>query len=99
MTKYVTKSGRVLTDEDIQKLADEAEQGYDVEQLKDLDEARRRINEAADIIRSAIRIGGDPEFVIDAVKTAIKVGTEQYAADAVGLERSSMLLKAYKKKL
>ena len=35
---YRTKSGRVLTDADIEHLADEAERGYDVEELK----ARRR---------------------------------------------------------
>jgi hypothetical protein len=34
MTSYVTKSGRVLTDEDIEALADEAERGYDVSNLK-----------------------------------------------------------------
>jgi len=33
-TKYVTKSGKVLTDDDIQALADEAEAGYDVSELK-----------------------------------------------------------------
>jgi hypothetical protein len=31
--EYVTKSGRVLTDADIQELADEAERGYDVSHL------------------------------------------------------------------
>jgi len=31
--RYVTKSGRVLTDEDIQELADEAEAGYDITTL------------------------------------------------------------------
>src|SRR5215470_11620816 len=31
---YRTKTGRVLTDADIQALADEAERGYDVEHLK-----------------------------------------------------------------
>jgi len=30
----VTKTGKVLTDEDIQALADEAERGYDVERIK-----------------------------------------------------------------
>lgn len=30
---YTTKSGRVLTDADIEALADEAEHGYDVEHL------------------------------------------------------------------
>lgn len=32
---YVTKTGKVLTDEDLEKLADEAERGYDVSHLKD----------------------------------------------------------------
>ena len=31
--EYRTKSGKVLTDADIQALADEAEEGYDVEQI------------------------------------------------------------------
>lgn len=35
---YTTKTGRELTDADIEKLADEAEQGYDVDELK----SRRR---------------------------------------------------------
>jgi hypothetical protein len=35
---YQTKTGKVLTEADIQAMADEAEQGYDVEVLK----ARRR---------------------------------------------------------
>jgi len=37
-THYRTTTGKVLTDSDIEALADEAEQGYDVETLK----ARRR---------------------------------------------------------
>jgi len=32
--RYRTKSGKVLTDADIQALADEAERGYDTEMLK-----------------------------------------------------------------
>ena len=35
---YTTKTGRVLTDADIEELADEAERGYDVDELK----SRRR---------------------------------------------------------
>ncbi|HSM64803.1 MAG TPA: CopG family transcriptional regulator [Ilumatobacteraceae bacterium] len=31
---YTTKTGRELTDADIEELADEAEQGYDVDELK-----------------------------------------------------------------
>jgi hypothetical protein len=41
-----TKTGKVLTDDDIQALADEAEQGYDVEHLKAgprRDHQRRRV--------------------------------------------------------
>lgn len=33
--EYRTKTGRVLTEDDIQELADEAEQGYDISHLKD----------------------------------------------------------------
>jgi hypothetical protein len=36
--RYRTKSGKVLTDADIEALADEAERGYDIEVLK----SRRR---------------------------------------------------------
>jgi hypothetical protein len=36
--RYLTTTGRVLTDSDVEALAEEAEQGYDVEELK----ARRR---------------------------------------------------------
>ena len=35
---YTTKTGKVLTDADIEQMADEAERGYDVEELK----SRRR---------------------------------------------------------
>lgn len=31
---YVTKTGKVLTDADVQALADEAERGYDVSKIK-----------------------------------------------------------------
>lgn len=35
---YPTKTGKILTDADVEQLADEAERGYDVEELK----SRRR---------------------------------------------------------
>jgi NAD-dependent SIR2 family protein deacetylase len=38
---YVTKTGKVLSDADIQALADEAEQGYDVSHLKGKPNRRR----------------------------------------------------------
>jgi hypothetical protein len=34
-TPYVTKTGKILSDADIEELADEAEAGYDVSNVKD----------------------------------------------------------------
>lgn len=39
MNEYRTKTGRILTDEDIQKLSDEAERGYDPKKLRPRGEA------------------------------------------------------------
>jgi hypothetical protein len=39
--EYVTDSGKVLTDEDIQALADEAEKGYDIDKLEPVTPERR----------------------------------------------------------
>lgn len=39
--EYRTKSGKVLTDDDIQALADEAERGYDIAHLRPLTDAER----------------------------------------------------------
>jgi len=47
--EYRTKSGRVLTDAEIQKLADEAERGYDVEHLRD------RPRETVERVRERLR--------------------------------------------
>ena len=40
--EYVTKSGRVLTDDDLQDLADEAARGYDVESLLEAADLARK---------------------------------------------------------
>jgi len=42
ITPYVTRTGRVLTDADISALADQAEQGYDADQLQ-LDRERNEL--------------------------------------------------------
>jgi hypothetical protein len=43
VTEYRTKTGRVLTDADIERLAEEAEQGYDVKQeIERLERERAR---------------------------------------------------------
>lgn len=46
-------------------------------------EAARRVDKAADIIRSAVRLGADPEHVARAVRAAVAHGAEQYAEDVV----------------
>ncbi len=45
-TPYRTTTGKVLTDFDIEALADEAEQGYDVEELKTRRRGRPMIGDA-----------------------------------------------------
>lgn len=45
-------------------------------------EARRRVNEAAQLISSAYRLGfSDARFLHSAVCTAVAIGAEQYAED------------------
>jgi hypothetical protein len=44
-------------------------------------EATRRVDAAADLIRSAVRIGADPEYIARAVRTAVSWGAEQLAED------------------
>jgi len=69
---YVTKTGKVLTDEDIQALADEAEQGYDVSQAVKYDEAEASAFEAFQIvaeIQSAylLRVGSSGEVILQPI--------------------------------
>jgi hypothetical protein len=48
---YRTKTGKVLTDADIEAMADEAERGYDVEQLKARRHGRPKFGPApADVV-------------------------------------------------
>jgi hypothetical protein len=44
--RYRTKTGKVLTDPDIEAMADEAEQGYDIETLKVRRRGRPMIGDA-----------------------------------------------------
>lgn len=46
-------------------------------------EAMRRINDAAEKIRSAVRLGASAADVFSAVSSAVTEGAEQYAADVV----------------
>jgi hypothetical protein len=59
---YVTTAGRVLTDDELRKLADEAEAGYDVSHL-DNDEARAAGAARAAARRKPVTGGGFPLYV------------------------------------
>lgn len=54
---YVTKTGKVLTEEDIEKLSEEAEAGYDVSQLKE--HRRLRKERMDDIAEGLIPLGAE----------------------------------------
>jgi hypothetical protein len=64
MNEYRTPSGRVLTDADIQALADEAEQGYDVEHLK----REKKLRDEAEFFEQLSKVEGADEM--DFVLTA-----------------------------
>ena len=55
---WVTKSGKVLTDADIQALAEEAERGYDVSHL--IDKPNRRT-----LMADKIEVPPEPEVVLE----------------------------------
>jgi hypothetical protein len=46
-------------------------------------EAQRRVDEAASILRSAIRLGADPERASRAMASAVREGAEELAEDTV----------------
>ena len=46
-------------------------------------EAKRRIDQAASILASAIRLGGDPLYAKRAMSSAVALGAEQYAEDTI----------------
>lgn len=55
--QYKTRSGKILTDEDIQRLADEAERGYDPKEFRQrkreqVQEAQRRLRTMAEVYHS-----------------------------------------------
>lgn len=60
MTKFTTASGEVLTDEDIEALADEAERGYDLSRAKRVRIGRPALGESGSSPRVQIRV--DPQL-------------------------------------
>lgn len=62
---YRTKTGKVLTDAEIDAMADEAEHGYDVEQLKARRRGRPLLGSApADVV--PVRLDPDLKQAVDA---------------------------------
>ena len=73
---YRTKSGRVLTDADIEQLAGEAERGYDVEELKTRRRGRPLIGAApADVV--PVRLDPDLKEAVEARATADHTSTSE----------------------
>jgi predicted HicB family RNase H-like nuclease len=60
MTKFETASGEVLTDEDIEALADEAERGYDLERATKVTVGRPSLGVKGVSPRVQVRV--DPEL-------------------------------------
>ncbi len=59
MTKFTTASGEVLTDEDIEALADEAERGYDLEKATKVTVGRPSLGERGASPRVQVRVDPD----------------------------------------
>jgi hypothetical protein len=60
MTKFTTASGEVLTDEDIEALADEAERGYDLDKATKVTIGRPSLGAAGSSPRVQVRV--DPKL-------------------------------------
>lgn len=59
MTKFTTASGEVLTDEDIEALADEAERGYDLTKAKRVRIGRPALGDGGSSPRVQLRVDPD----------------------------------------
>lgn len=63
MTKFTTASGEILTDEDIEALADEAERGYDLDKAIKVTVGRPSLGPEGASPRVQIRV--DPDLAND----------------------------------
>lgn len=59
MTKFTTASGEVLTDEDIEALADEAERGYDLDKARKVTTGRPSLGAKGVSPRVQVRVAPD----------------------------------------
>jgi predicted HicB family RNase H-like nuclease len=59
MTKFTTASGEVLTDQDVEELADEAEHGYDLDKATKVTVGRPSLGSKGSSPRVQIRVDPD----------------------------------------
>lgn len=78
---YRTKSGRVLTDADIEALADEAEAGYDVEHLVKRP-GRPRLGSAPAVV-VPVRLHADLHGAVKALAEAERTSVSELVRDAL----------------
>jgi hypothetical protein len=79
---YTTKSGKTLTDADIEQLADEATTGYDVEALKRRRRGRPLIGSApAEVV--PVRLDPELRAAVEARATADQTTTSDVIREAL----------------
>lgn len=81
-TRYRTTTGKVLTDSDIEALADEAEKGYDVEELKTRRRGRPMIGDApAEVV--PVRLDPSLKEAVEARAAADETTTSEIIREAL----------------
>jgi len=79
---YKTKTGKVLTDADIETMADEAEQGYDVEMLKTRRRGRPMLGSAPSEV-VPVRLDPDLKQAVEARAEADHTSTSEIIRQAL----------------
>lgn len=80
--RYTTKTGRVLTDADIDALADEAEHGYEVSELQAKRRGRPRLGTApAEVV--PVRLDPDLKVAVEARAKADHTTTSEIIREAL----------------
>jgi uncharacterized protein (DUF4415 family) len=79
---YTTKTGKVLTDADIEAMADDAERGYDVEELKTRRRGRPMLGTApAEVV--PVRLDPDLKQAVEARAEAEHTTTSEIIREAL----------------
>lgn len=80
--RYTTKTGKVLSDADIEAMADEAERGYDVEELKTRRRGRPMLGSApAEVV--PVRLDPDLKQAVEARAEAEHTTTSEIIREAL----------------